>query len=105
MELSITVQIKSKRQSGDIFGMFNNYKNVVEEIKSKEIIINVKDLPPNPPNSFNGAVGNFKLKAKTDKNSLNANEAINYEINELNAKYPNLIKPLFILFFNKKFAL
>ncbi len=80
MELSITVQIKSKRQSGDIFGMFNNYKNVVEEIKSKEIIINVKDLPPNPPNSYNGAVGNFKLNAKTDKNSLNANEAINYEI-------------------------
>jgi hypothetical protein len=80
MKMNITVQLKSQNRSGDIFGMFNNYKNVVEEIQSKSITIKVKDLPPSPPNSFNGAVGEFKLKAKTDKKITDANTAINYEI-------------------------
>jgi hypothetical protein len=80
MKINITVQLKSQNRSGDIFGMFNNYKNVVEEIQSKSITIKVKDLPPNPPTSFNGAVGVFKLKSKTDKKVADANTAINYEI-------------------------
>jgi hypothetical protein len=80
MRLMITVQVKSQRKSGDIFGMFNNYKNIVEEIESKEINVKVKDLPPNPPQSFYGAVGMFNLKANSDKNTLEANEAINYKI-------------------------
>jgi len=80
MKINITVQLKSQNRSGDIFGMFNNYKNVVEEIQSKSITIKVKDLPPNPPTSFNGAVGVFKLKSKTDKKIADANTAINYEI-------------------------
>lgn len=80
MKINITVQLKSQNRSGDIFGMFNNYKNVVEEIQSKQITIKVKDLPPNPPSSFNGAVGVFKLRSKTDKKIADANTAINYEI-------------------------
>jgi hypothetical protein len=80
MKINITVQLKSQNRSGDIFGMFNNYKNVVEEIQSKSITIKIKDLPPNPPTSFNGAVGVFKLKSKTDKKVADANTAINYEI-------------------------
>jgi hypothetical protein len=80
MKINITVQLKSQNRSGDIFGMFNNYKNVVEEIQSKQITIKVKDLPPNPPASFNGAVGVFKLRSKTDKKIADANTAINYEI-------------------------
>ncbi len=80
MKINITVQLKSQNRSGDIFGMFNNYKNVVEEIQSKQITIKVKDLPPKPPASFNGAVGVFKLRSKTDKKIADANTAINYEI-------------------------
>lgn len=80
MKINITVQVKSQNRIGDIYGMFNSYKNIVEEIKSKPFNIKVKDLPPNPPASFNGAVGVFKLKAKTDKISSEANTAINYEL-------------------------
>jgi hypothetical protein len=80
MKINITVQLKSQNRSGDIFGMFNNYKNVVEEIQSKSITIKVKDLPPNPPTSFNGAVGVFKLKSKIDKKIADANTAINYDL-------------------------
>lgn len=80
MKINITVQLKSQNRSGDIFGMFNNYRNVEEEIQSKSITIKVKDLPENPPTSFNGAVGVFKLKAKTNKKIADANTAINYEI-------------------------
>ena len=80
MKINITVQLKTQNRSGDIFGMFNNYRNVEEEIKSKSVTIKVKDLPDNPPTSFNGAVGVFELKAKTDKKIADANTAINYEI-------------------------
>ena len=80
MKINITVQLKTQNRSGDIFGMFNNYRNVEEEIQSKSVTIKVKDLPDNPPTSFNGAVGVFELKAKTDKKIADANTAINYEI-------------------------
>ena len=80
MKINITVQLKTQNRRGDIFGMFNNYRSVEEEIRSKSVTIKVKDLPDNPPTSFNGAVGVFKLKAKTDKKIADANTAINYEI-------------------------
>jgi hypothetical protein len=80
MKINITVQLKSQNRIGDIYGMSNSFKNIVEEIKSKPINIKVKDLPPNPPASFDGAVGIFKLKAATDKTTTDANTAINYEL-------------------------
>ena len=80
MKLEITVQLKTGNNRRDIFGMFNNYKTIVEEINSKSITINVKDLPANPPPSFNGAVGNFELNSKIDKQRAKTNTAINYQL-------------------------
>jgi hypothetical protein len=91
MKLDITVQLKTGNSSRDFFGMFNNYKTVVEEIKSKKIIIKVKDLPPNPPNSFNGAVGNFKLKSSIDKNNIKTNTALNFKLELSGSGNLNLI--------------
>lgn len=84
MKINVIVQVKKKRNRrdpfGDPFGMFNSYQNIEEEIQSKNIKIKVKDLPKGAPDNFNGAVGQFDLKSSTDKNSVNANEAINYKL-------------------------
>ncbi|MGC6428412.1 MAG: BatD family protein [Flavobacteriales bacterium] len=91
MKLEITVQLKTGNNRRDIFGMFNNYKTIVEEINSKSITINVKDLPPNPPPSFNGAVGNFELNSKIDKQRAKTNTAINYQLELSGSGNLNLI--------------
>lgn len=84
MSLNITVQIKKKRNRrdpfGDPFGMFGSYQNIEEEIQSKNIRINVKDLPDGAPENFNGAVGQFNLMSSVDKKSIEANEAVNYKL-------------------------
>lgn len=84
MNINVTVQIKKQRNRrdpfGDPFGMFGSYKNIEEEIQSKNIKINVKDLPEGAPENFNGAVGQFELKSSVDKKTADANEAINYKL-------------------------
>ena len=84
MSINITVQIKKQRNRrdpfGDPFGMFGSYQNIEEEIESKNLRINVKDLPEGAPDNFNGAVGQFELKSSVDKKSADANEAINYKL-------------------------
>jgi len=84
MNINVTVQIKKQRNRrdpfGDPFGMFGSYQNIEEEIQSKNIKINVKDLPEGAPENFNGAVGQFELKSSVDKKTADANEAINYKL-------------------------
>jgi hypothetical protein len=84
MKINVTVQIKKQRNRrdpfGDPFGMFGSYQNIEEEIQSKNIKINVKDLPDGAPDNFSGAVGQFELKSSTDKKTADANEAINYKL-------------------------
>jgi len=84
MKINVTIQIKKQRNRrdpfGDPFGMFGSYQNIEEEIQSKNIKINVKDLPDGAPDNFSGAVGQFELKSSTDKKTADANEAINYKL-------------------------
>ena len=77
--------------------------NVKEEIiSSKKITINVKDLPSPKPSNFSGGVGNFEISSKTDKNELNANDALTYTIKLTGTGNIELIKP-FIIDFPKDF--
>ena len=83
MKINITVQIKKNRSRdpfGDPFGFFGSYQNIEEELSSKSITINVKDLPPGAPESFNGAVGQFELKSSINKTNVETNQAINYTL-------------------------
>ncbi len=83
MSINVTVQIKNKRSRdpfGDPFGFFGSYRNIEEEISSKNINITVKDLPESAPENFSGAVGQFDLKSSVDKSSIEANQALNYKL-------------------------
>lgn len=61
----------------DFFGMTESYR---KRIASEPVTVNVKDLPDGAPASFSGAVGSFKIEAKTDKTSVKSNEAITYRV-------------------------
>ena len=79
----ISIQIKNKNSNDpfrDPFGFFGTTQNVVEEVSSKTISIEVKDLPPGAPANFSGAVGQFKITSSVDKTSLDANQAVSYSL-------------------------
>lgn len=83
MAIDITIQVKNKRSNdpfGDPFGFFGSYQTIVEEVSSKSLTVNVKDLPPGAPANFTGAVGQFTLSSQVDKTSLDANQAVNYKL-------------------------
>ncbi len=83
MAIDITIQVKNKRSNdpfGDPFGFFGSYQTIVEEVSSKSLTVNVKDLPPGAPANFTGAVGQFTLSSQVDKTSLEANQAVNYKL-------------------------
>ncbi|KAF5076101.1 Oxygen tolerance [anaerobic digester metagenome] len=61
----------------DFFGMTETYR---KRVASEPVTVNVKDLPNGAPASFSGAVGSFKVEAKTDKTSVKSNEAITYRV-------------------------
>ena len=53
---------------------------ILKKIQSKNITVNVKDLPQGAPENFNGAVGQFEIKSSVNKTTADANEAINYKL-------------------------
>ena len=59
---------------------FNGYEDIPYVINSGSLKINVKPLPPNKPADFNGAVGQFNISAKADKNKLSTDDAITYRV-------------------------
>ena len=103
IKVSCCIRITNQRNRIDPFANFFNTYNVKEEIiSSKKITINVKDLPSTKPSNFSGGVGNFEISSKTDKNELNANDALTYTIKLTGTGNIELIKP-FIIDFPKDF--
>ena len=87
MSMECIAQIRterSSRRSMDPFEAFfndpffnNNITNVQKELSSQSLSIDVKALPENgKPDSFTGAVGNFKFTSSIDKEELSTNEAV-----------------------------
>lgn len=103
IKVTCSIRITNQRNRRDPFANFFNTYNVREEIvSSKKITINVKDLPNPKPSNFSGGVGNFEISSKTDKNELNANDALTYTIKLTGTGNIELIKP-FVIDFPKDF--
>lgn len=86
-EMECTVQMKvqnKRRRSYDPFEDFfndpffnRNVKNINTILKSNTVTLNVKPLPQQgKPESFSGAVGDFRLSSRIDRTSLKANDAL-----------------------------
>ena len=84
MEVECVVRRKTNRQPQNIFEQFfggGGYEDAVVKAKSKTMTIDVKALPENnKPANFNGAVGNFSLKAEISKEKVKENESINLKL-------------------------
>ena len=92
MTFLVRVQSPSKDPIDQFFGSF---KEVKYPAKSAPVVIHVKPLPDNgKPASFTGAVGTFKVEASVDKNSLKANDALNYKVKVTGSGNIKLLKTL-----------
>lgn len=85
-------KVRSNNPFDDFFG--GSYRRVPYNLASKAVKINVKPLPANKPEEFNGAVGKFTMSANIDKYKVKANEAINLKIKISGNGNLKLIKPL-----------
>ena len=78
LSLDITVEVPSNKR--DVFGR-SFMSTVNRTVSSKNKVINVKPLPESgKPESFSGAVGSFDFKVTTNKQSLNATEALELKV-------------------------
>ncbi len=88
MELECLARIKVQRQaSNDPFGFFSDpffgmgsVQDVKYAFKSQPVKVTVRDLPPNAPTGFSGAVGNINFDATVDRTETKANEPVTLKI-------------------------
>jgi hypothetical protein len=83
LEVDCIVRQRSNRQPSSFIEqmMGMGYEDVLIKAKSKPIVIDVKPLPEvGKPANFNGAVGNFNMKAEVSKEKVKANESINLKL-------------------------
>jgi len=79
--IEIKCSIRTNNRSNDPFASFFNSYSVQEEfISSNPIKIKVKNLPRPVPKNYIGIVGSLKVESSVDKNTVKANDAINYKI-------------------------
>ncbi|MCC6599088.1 MAG: protein BatD [Crocinitomicaceae bacterium] len=86
-EVVARVPVKQQQRSRNPFDAFFNdpffgqsAQDISLQIGSQPLSITVKELPEGAPASFNGAVGNFSLKADFDKKEVRAHDAVNLKI-------------------------
>ena len=78
-EMICMVQVQSSNSGSprSVFDQFfSDYQTVRKRISAPAIKVVVDALPGGAPASFTGAVGDFKLDAKFNRDSVNANEAV-----------------------------
>jgi hypothetical protein len=80
--VEITALIQQKTSPSDPFfgDFFATVQNVPRVIVSQPVTIKVKPLPGTKPDDFSGVVGNIKLEAALNKDSVDVNDALNFRI-------------------------
>jgi len=87
-EFIVRVQTRSRQQSNpnDPFAQFFNdpFFGGVQDVKVKRlsnvIKINIKELPPDAPASFKGAIGKYTMEAFLDKPETKANDPVSLKV-------------------------
>lgn len=83
----IQMQTKRRRSNDPFEDFFNdpffnrNMRNIEVTLKSKPIVIDVKPLPiKGKPESFTGAVGDYRFNSDIDRNQLTTNDALTLKV-------------------------
>lgn len=75
----VAQQVRSFDPFDSFFGG-SNYVEVKKELRTPKLKLNVQKLPAGKPESFSGAVGNFKISSTISTTELKANEAVTLRI-------------------------
>ncbi|MDR1102434.1 MAG: BatD family protein [Tannerella sp.] len=76
-KFDVLVRVRTQKRARSIFDdFFDTYQDVKKELTSPAATIDVKPLPPGKPASFNGAVGNYTMKASVNTANMKVNEAV-----------------------------
>ena len=100
VELVVRLRVQSQRRTRDPFGGFfddpfgRNFRDFPYTAKTRSPVINVKPLPSDAPLEFNGAVGDFTLKAWIDKKNTSTNDPVTLKIQLSGKGNLKLIQPL-----------
>jgi hypothetical protein len=72
MILNVGVSVTDSRRTGFFF----NTRTIPRTVQSNKLRLEVLPLPDNPPDSFTGAVGNFRLEAKANRSKITTDDAL-----------------------------
>lgn len=79
----VRLQVGNNRRSNSMFDNFfrrNSYRDFEYQVKSKTILVDVKDLPSPRPVDFSGAVGDLKFEAWLDKTKTTTGDPITLKV-------------------------
>jgi hypothetical protein len=80
VQISVLIQQKAA-QSDPFFGdFFTSYQTIPRAVVSQPVRVKVKPLPGVQPSDYSGIVGKIDLKAVLNKDSVNVNDAVNFNI-------------------------
>jgi hypothetical protein len=79
-EIVVLSQQRGGRPQSIFDEFFGSFQTVRRPLKSKPTKLKIRDLPPNAPISFTGAVGKYNLEASFDKTDIKTNEAVNLKV-------------------------
>jgi hypothetical protein len=85
--------IRQRTGGGGFWNPFGSYQSVKKSIYSPEIKINVKNLPSTNISSFNGAVGDYKIKLEKSADTVNVNDAVNLRLILTGTGNFNMVEP------------
>jgi len=87
LKTELEIEVKSKQRSNRRFNdpffndpFFNGNRKATKNFLSNPLRITVQSLPEPRPREFNGAVGNFQIKANLDTNAVFANDAVGLNV-------------------------
>ncbi len=94
-------RVRSQQRVRSIFDdFFDSYSNVKKTLPINQGTVSVKPLPAGKPDSFSGAVGDYKMTSSISSEKVKANEAITIKVNISGAGNLKLVKSPEIIFPN-----
>jgi len=80
-KIGVILRMRSQQRARSIFDdFFESYSNVNKSLTINSGSVTVKPLPPGKPDSFSGAVGDFKMTSSISTENLKANDAVTIKI-------------------------
>ena len=80
-KVDVILRMRSQQRVKSIFDdFFDTYADVKKSLPINSGTINVKSLPSGKPDSFSGAVGDFKMTSSINSQNVKTNEAVTIKI-------------------------